>query len=306
MLLFWNAQYKTAENVLFFLLVVLHAIFRQYTRKEMKLITTLAAGLVVANIVASTPIARPDDELLPHRTPSNATAGQQRHHDLSANWAGAVLKGSDFQTVTGTFVVPEVILPAGAQLGIPYAASAWIGLDGSKGECTGVIMQTGLAMHNRDGKLKYNAWYQWYPNTYHEFSHIQITPGDSVTLTITASSESSGTFLIENNTKKTSVSHTSVDRTPHICRTSAEWIVEDFLVGGSLVPFANFGSVSFTNASAFTGNGTRFGPTDASLVDLVAGSRPNWSVLTNVTVDDSSVSVIYDKRPWKANGDSVF
>lgn len=163
-------------------------------------------------------------------------------------------------------------------------------------------MQTGLAMRNSDGKLKYSAWYQWYPNRNHEFSDIQFTPGDSVTLTITASSESNGTFVIENNTKGTSVSHTSTDRTPHLCGNSAEWIVEDFSVGGSLIPFANFGSVTFTNATTVTGNGTKFGPADAILVDIATGSRSNREfLLTNVTVDDSSVSVIYDKRPAGGN-----
>lgn len=203
--------------------------------------------------------------------------------------------------MTGTFVVPEVVLPTDAHPDIPYAASAWVGLDGSRGGCRGVVMQTGLHMRNRNGKLRYNAWYQWYPNMNHKFSHIQITPGDSVTLTITASSESSGTFIIENNTKKTSVNHTSVDRTPHLCRTSAEWIVEDFSNAGNLMPFANFGSVTFTNASAIDGSGTKFGPAGASLVDIFTGGHDNRFLLTNVTVDDSSVSVVYDKRPEEGN-----
>lgn len=87
----------------------------------MKLTTTLAAGLVMASTVASSPIVKRDDELLlSQETPSNATAGHQKRHKMTANWAGAVLNGSDFQTVTGTFVVPEVVLPAGAYPGVPY------------------------------------------------------------------------------------------------------------------------------------------------------------------------------------------
>jgi hypothetical protein len=63
------------------------------------------------------------------------------------------------------------------------------------------------------------------------------------------------------------------------------------------VLFANFGSVTFTNASAVGGNGTKFGPADARLLDIFTGSHSDKVLLTNVTVDDSSVSVIYDKRP---------
>ena len=290
------------ENLLSILLFILHALFRQHNQEAMKLTTTLTAGLSMANTVASTPIVKRDDELLlSHETPSNATADQKGHHEISYNWAGAVLKGSDFRTVTGTFIVPEVILPADAHLDIDYGASAWVGLDGSKSGCRGVVMQTGLSMHTQNGTLKYHAWYQWYPNRNHKFSHMQIAPGDSVTLTITASSESSGTFIIDNNTKKTSVNHTSVDRTPHLCRTGAEWIVEDFSMKQRRIPFADFGSVTFTNASAITGDGTRFGPAGASLVDMLAGGRSNRFFLTNVTVDDSSVSVVYDKRPEEGN-----
>ncbi|KAJ6576837.1 peptidase A4 family-domain-containing protein [Mycena sp. CBHHK59/15] len=37
-----------------------------------------------------------------------------------------------------------------------------------------------------------------------------------------------------------------------LCQENAKWIVEDFEENGSLVPFANFGTVSFTGAKATT------------------------------------------------------
>jgi hypothetical protein len=91
-----------------------------------------------------------------------------------------------------------------------------------------------------------------------------------------------------------------VDQTPHLCRTGAEWIVEDFSIihfgQKARVPFADFGSVTFTNASAADGNGTKFGPADARLEDIFTGKQSDEFLLTNVTVDGSSVYVIYDKR----------
>jgi hypothetical protein len=267
--------------------------------------TALLGSLVLANTVTSTPIARQEDGfLLTHDFLSfrpNATTINSTQHRRSHNWAGAVLRGSDFHTVTGTFVVPEVILPADAHTHKRHAASVWVGLDGSPGGCKGVIMQTGLHMRIHNGKLRYGAWYQWYPNNNVEFSHMKVVPGDSVTLTLSASSVSGEIAIIENNTKKTSVNHTWVDQTPHLCRTGAEWIVEDYSVTRfgkkGRVPFANFGSVTFTNASAVGGNGTKFGPADARLLAIFTGSHSDKVLLTNVTVDDSSVSVIYDKRP---------
>jgi hypothetical protein len=121
-----------------------------------------------------------------------------------------------------------------------------------------------------------------------------------MTLTLSTSSTSGGIAIIENNTKKTSVNHTWVDQTPHLCRTGAEWIVEDFSTihfgQKARVPFANFGSVTFANASVADGNGTKFGPVDARLVDISTGKHSDEFLLTNVTADNSSVYVIYDKR----------
>jgi hypothetical protein len=271
----------------------------------MQFITALLASFVMADTVTSTPIMKQEDGPLPtNALPSlepNETTTKTTQHRRSHNWAGAVLRGSDFQTVTGTFVVPEVILPADAHTHKRHAASVWVGLDGSPGGCKGVVMQTGLHMRTHNGKLRYGAWYQWYPNRNVEFSRMEVVPGDSVTLTLSVSSESGGIAIIENNTRKTSVNHTWVDQTPHLCRTGAEWIVEDYSVTRfgkkGRVPFANFGSVIFTNASAVVGNGTKFGPANARLIDIFTGHSPDRILLTNVTVDDSSVSVVYDKRP---------
>jgi hypothetical protein len=47
--------------------------------------------------------------------------------------------------------------------------------------------------------------------------------------------------VIKNNTKGTSVSK-SITSTAALCEENAEWIVEDFESGSSLVPFANFGA----------------------------------------------------------------
>jgi len=264
----------------------------------MKLTTPLAAGLVMANTIASSPAVKRNNELLlSQKSPSNATVGQQGSHEWSQNWAGAVLGGSDFQTVAGTFVVPELVLPAGARPERYYAASAWVGIDGWRGECKGVLMQTGLIFWIQDNKYDSRAWYQWYPNKNVQIYHMEFSPGDSVTLTLTASSETGGIAIIDNNTKGTSVNHTFVNVSPRLCRTTAEWIFEDFRDPQGQVPFANFGNVTFTNAFAVNSNGTRFGPADANLLDMIDQSGSDWSVLTDVAVDDSSVSVVYEKRP---------
>ena len=48
----------------------------------------------------------------------------------SSNWAGAVLIGSGYKSVTGTITVPTPKTPSGGNSRTQYAASAWVGIDG--------------------------------------------------------------------------------------------------------------------------------------------------------------------------------
>ncbi|CAD0091884.1 unnamed protein product [Aureobasidium vineae] len=274
----------------------------------MRLIAGLIAGLALVNAIAAAPIATQYDDS--DLTGSNeAAANPSKEHTKNQNWAGAVLDGSDFQTVTGTFIVPRVSLPAGAQPHFfeKFGAAAWVGLDGST--CHGVIMQTGVIMRiSNDGILEQEAVYEWFPDKPVRFKNLKVSPGDSVTLTITASSDSGGVAIIENNTTGQSVRHKFVGRKPHLCRTNAEWIVEDFIQKRHKhhALFADFGSVSFTNASAITGDGTRSGPTSARIHDIVGkDSHGKEYLLTNAAVDDSTVSISYGKRPVSENDGSI-
>jgi hypothetical protein len=74
-----------------------------------------------------------------------------------------------------------------------------------------------------------------------------------------------------------------------LCEENAEWIVEDFEENGALVPFANFGTVSFTNAYALTSSGAKITPSGATIIDLKQGS----TVYTTVTTSSSAVTVKY-------------
>lgn len=122
----------------------------------------------------------------------------------------------------------------------------------------------------------------------YDFSGISISAGDSITVTVTATSTSSGTATVKNNSKGTSVTHTFTSQSKALQELNAEWIVEDFSSGGSLVPFADFGSVTFTGASA-TGSSGTVGPSGATIIDI----KQSGSVLTSVSTTSSSVTVTY-------------
>lgn len=130
------------------------------------------------------------------------------------------------------------------------------------------------------------AWYEWYPAPAHDFSGINISAGDVIKLTVTASSTTSGTATVENLTNGQTVTK-DLNSTSPLCEQNAEWIVEDFAQGGKLVSFANFSSVTFTNAEA-TGHGTST-PSGATIVNI----QQNNQVLTSVLINGSSVTITY-------------
>lgn len=70
------------------------------------------------------------------------------------------------------------------------------------------------------------AWYEWYPGVQHAFSGISFFLGDSVTVTVTTSSTTSGTAIIENTSTGQTVTQ-QISSSYTLCETNAEWIVKD-------------------------------------------------------------------------------
>ncbi|KAJ5332688.1 hypothetical protein MYU51_015379 [Penicillium brevicompactum] len=209
------------------------------------------------------------------------------HEEYSSNWAGAVLIGTGYTAVTAEFTVPTPKLPTGASSFEQYCASAWVGIDGDT--CSSAILQTGVDFCVQGGSVSYDAWYEWYPDYAYDFSGISISAGDVIKVTVDATSKTRGTAVIENVSNGQSVTHTfngGVDG--DLCEYNAEWIVEDFESNGELVPFVDFGAVTFSSASA-TKNGRSVGPSGATLMDIQQSS----SILTSSSLTSNSVTVKY-------------
>ena len=94
--------------------------------------------------------------------------------------------------------------------------------------------------------------------------------------------------MVENVSTGESVTHSFTSETNALQQINAEWIVEDFEEGNTLVPFANFGTVTFTGASAVGSIGT-VGPSGATIIDIEQSRK----VLTSVSVSDTEVVVTY-------------
>lgn len=124
-----------------------------------------------------------------------------------------------------------------------------------------------------------------------DFTGITISAGDSILMTVVATSTTSGTATIENLTTGKTVTETFTDVTDgSLCEYDAEWIVEDFEECGNtceFVPFADFGTITFTDATAVV-NGETVTPADATILDIEQSK-----VLTSCSASSSTVTCTY-------------
>lgn len=126
--------------------------------------------------------------------------------------------------------------------------------------------------------------------TSYTFTGISFNVGDTVTISVQATSTTTGVATIVNRTKGTSVTHQFTPQSRGLAEVNAEWIVEDFQQNdGTLVPFANFGTVAFTNAYAYSSAVGYVGPSGGTLVDILQ----NGQILTSTSVGSTTVTVAH-------------
>ncbi|KAE9409261.1 concanavalin A-like lectin/glucanase [Gymnopus androsaceus JB14] len=190
-------------------------------------------------------------------TSQKATTNFAVEKELTLNWASAVFQVADavithkYASLTGTFTIP-VITNDGND--VMECAAVWVGIDGAT--CPTAILQTGMDL----AFLEY-------------MNDFPLSVGDSITLTVTISTPTSGIVVITNNSQNVTVS-TKVSSS----FSDAEWIVEDY---GYESP--KWGTLTFTDASATTLNGTRVTPGDSGCDEVMTAS----------TFDGDTVSIKY-------------
>jgi hypothetical protein len=162
-------------------------------------------------------------------------------------------------------------------------------LDGDT--CQSGLIQTGVFWCVQDGSYSYEAWYEYIPEASIAFSDVTVSSGDVITVTVTRDGTNGGTTTLENTSNGQTGTHTFSGQTDGtLCGTNAEWIVEDFESGSSLVPFANFGTVTFTGSTAVIGGNTvQAGGDSATIIDLTQ----NGSDLTSTNISGDTVTVTY-------------
>jgi Peptidase A4 family len=160
----------------------------------------------------------------------------------STNWSGYAVDGSGATQVIGTWTQPAVTCSAGEN----SWSSPWVGIDG---DASNTVEQIGTDSDCQSGKPVYYAWYEMYPKSLVQLT-MAVHPGDSFTGTVKYTSGSSFALTLTDNTTKATFTTTQSAR--KAARSSVEWIME----GPSNGLLSDFGSVSFSAASATIGGQT--------------------------------------------------
>jgi hypothetical protein len=222
---------------------------------------------------------------------------------VSANWAGYVAGGTQFSSVSGSWVQPAAKCGSGQT----YSAF-WVGLGGS-GNQSSSLEQTGTQSNcNADGSTDYYAWYELVPAAPVRLG-LTIQPGDHISAKVTVDGSNVMVSLADQTTGQSSTKTLEMDSPD---TASAEWIAEapsacDGSGSCQPLPLSDFGTVQFTGSTATAGGHTgtvsdpnwtaqpvTLGGSGSSDISLSSGSGSAGASPSSLSSDGSSFSVAVD------------
>ncbi len=176
---------------------------------------------------------------------------------VSSNWAGyAAVTGAStgsfarhFKSVSGSWVQPSATCVPGQ----PTFSAFWVGLGGYKQSSKALEQIGSEADCSSSGQVSYYAWFEYVPAGPFTIAKVTVNPGDQITASVTVRGARATVTLTDQTTAATFV-HTKVMRAPRPDISAAEWIAEApsncGQNGCTPLTLTNFGTVSFTNATA--------------------------------------------------------
>lgn len=259
-------------------------------RNDYALVLDAGAWKIDSDVQPSAQSVAPGSGTAPATQPDTGTTTPARTSDTSSNWSGYVANGGTYTSVTGTWIVPQV----GATT--TGADATWVGIGGVTGTD---LIQAGTQATVSGGTVSYEAWTETLPESSRTVS-LDVSPGDSVTVTI--SEQTSGVWLIvmANNTTKDSYQRTFNYSSS---RSSAEWIQEAPSAGRGVIPLDDFGTVRFTAGSAVR-DGKSAGLTGLGATPVAMINRSNQVIAQPSTLgaDGSSFAVTRTSAPGTVQG----
>lgn len=159
-------------------------------------------------------------------------------NSTSTNWSGYAVTGSRFTSVSAQWTEPTVSCS-----GTAYS-SFWVGLDG---DTSNTVEQTGTDADCSGSTPQYYAWYEMYPKFPVNLKGT-VRPGDRLSASVTT--DGSGRFTLTITDSTQGWTNTTNARLKSAKLASAEVIAEAPSSSGGVLPLANFGTVSFSGATA--------------------------------------------------------
>ncbi|CEJ94721.1 hypothetical protein VHEMI10237 [[Torrubiella] hemipterigena] len=184
-------------------------------------------------------------------------------------WCGAIASGpknENIKSVDGTWTVPSVSPPAGANKTGDY----WI----------------------KNGTSYYQVWYEFYPDApvYLKNIHdLKITAGNNFYAKVTATDAKSDTIYLQNKLTGKSKSIDVKTTSGSLCFKDAIFVAEaPHSSMTNITPLAKFGNTQIGDIKASTFNGTAFNITGADFRDMYNGTT---RICTSKYVDASNVNI---------------
>jgi hypothetical protein len=159
-------------------------------------------------------------------------------NSTSTNWSGYAVTGGRYTSVSAAWTQP-----AATCSGTAYS-SFWVGLDG---DTSNTVEQTGTDADCSGSTPRYYAWYEMYPK-FPVNLRGTVRPGDKMTASVTTDGRGGFTLTISDTTQ--GWTNTTNAKLKSAKLASAEVIAEAPSSSGGVLPLANFGTVSFSNAKA--------------------------------------------------------
>jgi peptidase A4-like protein len=262
-------------------------------RNDYTLVLESGAWKIQADVQAGAQsVTTPGSGTAPAQTqPDSSSTTPARISDTSSNWSGYVANSGTYTSVTGTWIVPQV----GATT--TGADATWVGIGGVTG--TDLIQAGTQATVTGDGSVTYSTWTEILPD-FSRTTPLEVTAGDSVTVTITEQSNGVWLIVMVNNTTTDSYEKTLRYASS---RSSAEWVQEAPSTSRGVVPLDDFGTVRFLAGSAVR-DGRELGLSALGATPVAMVNRAGQAIALPSTLgsDGSSFAVTRTSAPGTVQG----
>ncbi len=250
------------------------------------------AGLALLSIpmALSSKPSRPAAQQSAQQVTATPSAFESHQTVSTKNWAGLVDSGTTFLGAQADWTVPAVSSSLQNE-----ESTTWVGVDGV-GSSTSSLIQTGTEQNSvgstATSAVTYYAWYEITAtdDTTPQRTVFRVQPGDQITASVDEQATNQWSITIDDQTNDQSFNQSFAYNGPG---TSAEFIEEAPTFQGAIQPLANFGSVTFSNASAVAQNS---GSESSDFYQLI-NSAGNVIAYPTLGANDSNITVTYGQPP---------